>query len=344
MATTLRHIILLPVLIFTITLLTAGQQEPLLQEHPKVSEISEVSEVSKVSEQSGSKEEEVTEEMEGETMDTEELPEISEESETPDPASLMPKPKSNPVDYDREAPEKPVLHYYDKHGEPLETPVRFLAVLDTVVNVRPGPVYPLYNGFSVSANFFDGVMMAIGQQRGSFDVAVDCSLHNWFFPVVEAGIGFANAWPDDARCHYKSGAAPYLRVGMNYNFLYKSNPAYQFYLGLRAGWSTFKYDIYDILPGSEFYIADGPTNISGLSSTAFYGQVLAGLKVHLYRGLFLGWSARLNFDFHQTYSNDAYPAWFTPGRGTSGIISATFSIGWTFGDLTPKGSANTEEK
>ena len=53
MATTLRHIILLPVLIFTITLLTAGRQEPLLQEHPKVSEISEVSEVSEVSEQSG---------------------------------------------------------------------------------------------------------------------------------------------------------------------------------------------------------------------------------------------------------------------------------------------------
>lgn len=327
MARTLRHIILILAGILPITALFAQQPEQTghLQQSEETEEV-EVSEETEQSIETGQPEEaEISEETEQ-----------SEDISFSNPAALLPKPKSNPVDYDREAPEKPVLHYYDKHGEPLETPVRFLAVLDTVTQVKPGPVYPLFNGVSVSANFFDGVMMLIGQQRASFDVAVDCSLHNWFFPVLEAGIGFANARPDDGRCHYKSGVAPYLRIGLNYNFLYKSNPAYQFYFGLRAGWTTFRYNIYDILPGSEYHIADGPTNVGGLSSTAFCGQVLAGLKVHLWHGFFMGWSARLNFDLHQTYSNDLYPAWFTPGRGTSGIISATFSLGWTFGDLTPR--------
>lgn len=247
-------------------------------------------------------------------------------------AAKLPTPKTTPVDYDREAPPQPTLHYYDKHGEPLETPVRFLAVLDTVTQAKSGPTFPLYNGVSVSANFFDAIMMIVGQQRASFDIEAECSLFNWIFPTVEAGIGFANAWPDDGRCHFKMKPTPYVRVGFNYNFLYKSDPAYRFYIGLRAGWSTMKYDIYDISAGSEYYFsADSPTQMTGLSSTDFYGQALAGLKVKIWRGLFMGWTFRYNFNFKEKASDPSYPSWFVPGRGTATPIAATFSIGWTFG-------------
>ncbi len=47
------------------------------------------------------------------------------------------KGKITPVESDDEAPQKPVLHYYDKHGEKLETPVLYLAELDTATTVRP---------------------------------------------------------------------------------------------------------------------------------------------------------------------------------------------------------------
>lgn len=248
----------------------------------------------------------------------------------------VPVPKSTPVDIDREAPAAPPMHYYDRHGEPLQTPVRFLAELDTVTKAKSAPTYHAFNGVSIGANFFDAIMMAIGQRRAGFDISADCSIHNWFFPVVEAGIGFSDARPDDGRCHFKVAPTPYLRVGMNYNFLYKSNPDYQFYLGLRAGWSTFGYDIYSIQAGSEYYMADGPTQRTGLRSTAFYGQALAGLKVKIWRGLFMGWSVRYNFNIHQSYSDPDYPAWFTPGKGTSTPIMATFSIGWTFGNRPPR--------
>lgn len=248
----------------------------------------------------------------------------------------VPVPKSTPVDIDREAPASPPLHYYDRHGEPLQTPVRFLAELDTVTKAKARPNYSAFNGVSIGANFFDAIMMAIGQRRASFDIWADCSIHNWFFPVIEAGLGYSDARPDDGRCHVKMSPTPYLRVGMNYNFLYKSNPDYQFFLGLRAGWSTFGYDIYSIQAGSEYYKTDGPSQLTGLRSTAFYGQALAGLKVKLWRGLFMGWSVRYNFNIHQSYSNPDYPAWFTPGKGTSTPIMATFSIGWTFGNRPPR--------
>ena len=43
-----------------------------------------------------------------------------------EPASVPTlKPTLTPVDIDREKPEQPALHYYDKHGNPLQTPEDF---------------------------------------------------------------------------------------------------------------------------------------------------------------------------------------------------------------------------
>ena len=46
----------------------------------------------------------------------------------------VPQPKTRtvtPVDIDEKKP-RTVLHYYDKHGDPLAEPVMFIATLDTV--------------------------------------------------------------------------------------------------------------------------------------------------------------------------------------------------------------------
>lgn len=256
---------------------------------------------------------------------------LSSELNPASSAPVLPAAKINPVDIDRDKPQQPVMHYYDKHGNALETPVRFLAELDTVTKVKSGPKYGAFNGVSIGANFFDAVMMLVGQRRENFDIWADCSIHNWFFPVVELGLGMSNAWPNDGRFHFKVAPSFYTKIGMNYNFLYKSNPDYQVFLGLRAGFSRFSYDITNISAGSDYYMEGGPKEVLGLTSTAFYGEALAGLKVKLWRFISLGWTVRYGFGFKQKYSNPDYPAWFTPGKGTSTPISATFSLIFTIG-------------
>lgn len=258
---------------------------------------------------------------------------ISADSVPADSIPTLPSrivPKSTPVDIDREKPEGPILHYYDKHGNPLDTPVRFLSELDTVTTAKPGPKFPAFNGVSIGANFFDAIMMVVGQQRASFDISADCSIHNWFFPVIELGVGFSDAHPEDGRCNFKASPSFYAKVGINYNFLYKSNPDYQVFLGLRAGVTDFGYDIYSISPGSRYYTEKGPAEATGIHATCFYGQALAGLKVNIYKGFGLGWTVRYAFNIHQKFSDPSYPAWFIPGKGT-GPLSATFSLYFSFG-------------
>ncbi len=236
--------------------------------------------------------------------------------------------KITPVASDDQAPLKPTLHYYDKHGNPLQEPVLFLAQLDTVKKVRSGPVYPLLNSVSVGANLFDAVMLAFGQKHASFDLWADLSLHNWFFPVVEVGMGWADNHPLDANYHYKSRPALYGKIGINYNFLYKSDPAYQFYLGLRAGFSHFSYDITGVTVNSPYWQESQTIDILNQKASVFYGEALAGLKVKLFRNLSMGWNVRVHFKMHSSQPSNSNP-WFIPGYGTSGLIGASFSLIYT---------------
>lgn len=236
--------------------------------------------------------------------------------------------KITPVDNDPKKPRQPVLHYYDKHGNPLEEPVLFLADLDTVKKAGPQPVYPLLQSVIVGANFFDAVMLIAGQKHASIDLWAELSLHNWVQPVIEAGIGFADSNPEDGNYHYKGKPSFYTKIGVNYNFLYKSDPAYQFHLGLRGGWSAFRYDITDITINSDYWHQTNSFSISKQKAHALYGEVLAGLKVKIWNNFSMGWDFRYRFKFKSSNGSNSTP-WFIPGYGASSPISASFSVIYT---------------
>lgn len=247
----------------------------------------------------------------------------------PDKPSPRPPRKSSPVDTDDEKPRE-VLHYYDKHGNPLEEPVRFIAVLDTVTKPKSKPLYPLYNGFSVGVNFGDAIFMAAGQKYGGFDIWADVSLFNWFFPVVEAGIGFADSRPEEGNFTYRTAPSFYAKLGFNYNFMYKSDPAYQLFAGFRAGFSSFSYDVEDISISNGYWDETQNLSLRGLKANAVYGEVLAGIKVKIIGNFSLGWSARYHFKMKVNSRSESAP-WYIPGYGAGSPFSVTFSAIYSFG-------------
>lgn len=239
------------------------------------------------------------------------------------------RPVTTPVDVDDEKPQV-ILHYYDQHGNPLDEPVMFYTELDTVQKAKSAPVYPKYNGFSVGVNFGDAIFMAFGRKYASFDVRASVSLFNWIFPTVEAGIGFADDTPDKENFTYHVAPSFYAKVGADYNFLYKSNPDYRVFLGLRAGFSKFKYDVTDITINSDYWGETMHPELRDMPATAFYGELLAGLNVKIYKGFSLGWDLRWHFNFHVTETNGSKP-WFIPGYGGSSPFSVSVVASWNFG-------------
>lgn len=236
--------------------------------------------------------------------------------------------KITPVDNDPTKPRQPVLHYYDKHGNPLEEPVLFLADLDTVKRAGPKPVYPLLHAVSVGVNFFDGAMLLAGQKHASFDVWAELSLHNWIQPVVELGIGYADNRPEEGNFRYKGKPSFYGKIGVNYNFLYKSNPDYQVHLGLRGGYSSFRYDITDITINSPYWDQSNGISILNQKAQALYGEVMGGIKVKIWKNISMGWDFRYRFKFKCSDGSNSTP-WFIPGYGTTSRIGASFSLIYT---------------
>lgn len=236
-------------------------------------------------------------------------------------------PTSTPVDVDDEKPIT-VLHYYDKHGDPLQEPVRFLATLDTVQKVKSKPVYPAYNGINIGVNFGDLIFAAFGQKYGSYDVWANVSVYNWIFPTLECGLGFANDTPQHQNYTYNVKPSIYAKIGLDYNFLYKSNPDYRVFLGVRAGFSNFRYNLKDVTITSDYWNEDQKFSIDNLHSTSFYGEVLAGIQVKIVNHFSLGWDVRWHFNFHT--SPDGYnKPWFIPGYGASSPASVHVSAIWT---------------
>lgn len=249
------------------------------------------------------------------------------------PASfpLLAQREVTPVESDEKKPQTPVLHYYDKHGDPLDEPVLFLATLDTVAPAaqRARPVYPALYALDFGLNFFDAITAIAGQKYGGADLSASLSMWNWLFPTIEAGIAGANNTPKGNNYTYKSGPAPYFKIGADYNFLYKSNPQYRLLLGLRFGASTFSYRLSDVTVNSGYWGQSDTFDLPSQTSTAIYGELLIGLKVNIWKQLSLGWTVRFHHLFHSSSSESGEP-WYIPGMGTrNSKIGATFSLIYT---------------
>ena len=236
-----------------------------------------------------------------------------------------------PVESDDKKPKSPTLHYYDKHGKPLDEPVMFLATLDTVQRTQNAarPIYPRLHAVDFGLNFIDGILTLAGQKHGGADIWASLSMWNWLFPTVELGLGGAKNTPEGLNFTYKAPPSFYAKLGADYNFLYKSNPDYKILIGVRAGFSAFSYSISDITINSPYWDQTSVFSLPSQSASTLYGEVLAGLRVRLFKQWSLGWTFRYRFIFSCSEADNSNP-WYIPGYGSrNSHIGASLSIIYT---------------
>ena len=79
---------------------------------------------------------------------------------------------------------------------------------------------PLYQGTYVGLDVFGLGSKIFGSDFTSAEVSVEVNLKNRFIPIIEIGYGHTDTTDDETNIHYKA-SAPYFRIGMNYNILFK---------------------------------------------------------------------------------------------------------------------------
>lgn len=178
------------------------------------------------------------------------------------------------------------------------------------------PHYPRLTELSLGLNFGDAILMAFGQKYWSFDVSATLNMWNRFQPVFIVGMGRAKDTPDDMNFTYTGKLSPFFKIGANYNFLFKNDPKYQLYTGMRLAFSTFKYDITDVIINNPYWGEyDNDYQLKGVSSNALWGEFLAGLKVNIFSNWSLGWEVKFHGIFNYKKNDNSKP-WYIPGYGT----------------------------
>ena len=168
---------------------------------------------------------------------------------------------------------------------------------------------------ALGVNFADAMMRIFGQKYSSVDAHATLNMWNRFQPTVALGLGWARETPDGMNFTYNSKLSPYVKVGANYNFLFKNDPQYQLYAGVRLGYSTFKFDITQVNINNDYWgESDAGFDLKGMSSSALWGEFLVGLRVGLTASWALGWEAKYHGLFNYKKNDNGKP-WYIPGYG-----------------------------
>ena len=210
--------------------------------------------------------------------------------------------------------------------------------IDSLAMVQPkvvGNIYPLINGVGAGIDVWPAVSRAFSSHNGIIGIWGQMDLHNRYFPTLEVGVGSASYSPSDMNFTYKSPVAPYFKVGMDYNFLYNSNPAYRVYAMVRYGLSPFKYDITDVTVTSGYWGETTHPEIPRQSTVNGWLEVGVGLQVKLWGPISAGWNFKYHRILHHSRETYGHP-WAIPGYGTrSSSIGVSVSVIYTLPLATP---------
>ena len=197
--------------------------------------------------------------------------------------------------------------------------------------------YALLTDLSIGINVAEPLFMALGQSYASVDVNATLNMWNRLQPTLELGLGWASNTPDGMNFTYRGKPSPYVKVGANYNFMFKNSPDYQIFLGIRLGYSTFGYDVKDARYVNTYWQEDINYSITGEHSHAWWGEAGLGLKVRLVDRLSMGWMVRFHNMFSYGKSDRSRP-WFIPGYGPrEGSLAVSINLAYTL-PLTRKSS------
>lgn len=190
---------------------------------------------------------------------------------------------------------------------------------------QPKDSVSLFRGVSVSADMVGLVQIALSDY-GQYEAALRVNLRDKYFPIVEVGIGKADAENVGTRLTYKT-SAPYFRAGMDFNMMKNKHDAYRIYVGARYAFTYFNYDAFSTGVTDPVWGDAADYRLEGVKCNYHWLEAAVGVDAKIFGPLRLGWSVRYRKRlFHN--DGDYGNTWYVPGFGKQGgtRLGGTFNV------------------
>ena len=168
--------------------------------------------------------------------------------------------------------------------------------------------------------------------RYSVEGSAQLGFRKKLYPVFE--IGFAGAEKEMKSLATFKTNAPFSRIGLDVNLLTPKPDAKPsnnlFLIGARLGYTNFSYSVNNLIITDPYWKQSEIRNYPDQSANKLWYELVAGVKVEVYKNLYLGWSIRSRNLLSKETSGAVSP-WYIPGYGLNG--SANWGFNYTIGYL-----------
>jgi hypothetical protein len=185
---------------------------------------------------------------------------------------------------------------------------------------------PMMRGFQVSFDLF-GFCQRQLSDYGQYEGALRLNLHDQWFPIVEAGYGEGEHMNDQVTGLSYKTAAPYFRVGMDFNLLKKKHGPNRMYGGFRYAFTSYKVDLWRANYPDPTWLWDTSFGVVGEKCSQHWLEAVLGIDAEIVGPLHLGWSVRYKRRIaHQ--DGVIGKTWYVPGYGIWGDtrLGGTFNV------------------
>jgi hypothetical protein len=192
---------------------------------------------------------------------------------------------------------------------------------------------PLWQGFELETDIVPLATNFLNDSRTfRYEASVRFNLQNKYYPVVEAGY----------EGHHKAlfqginydGQGMFYRLGVDLNLMRSASATplkNKLLVGARLAMSHQEYNIREMRVRNQYTNTNERLDILGLDHQSFWFEIVAGIRINIFKGATLGWTVRNKNPIGQAAPGELNP-WYIPGYGISGdgVWSFNYIIGYQF--------------
>lgn len=198
---------------------------------------------------------------------------------------------------------------------------------------KPREKSPFFGGAAVSVDLVGLGMKAFGSSYSNMEVAGRINLLEQYFPTVELGIGTAHREGGDNNNVFKT-TAPFMRVGLDYNFMKKID-GNRLFAGARYGFSSYTVDFTNPDMMDPVWHTPAPVDVSH-RMTSHWLELVVGMETKLWRFVRIGYTIRYKFMIDLGDTTHGEPS-YIPGFGLKSMpFGGTFNLAFDIGKSMKK--------
>ncbi len=166
-----------------------------------------------------------------------------------------------------------------------------------------------------------------------YEGAIQAEINKRFYPVFE--IGYAGADKLTTSGIDYQGNALFYRLGMDFNLIKNHTSENKFtnyfLIGARLGHTNFDYNLQNITFENEYWDTNFQKDLRGESFNLWF-EITAGIRVEIYKRVYIGWTARIKNLINKPDPGD-YKPFYIPGFGINGdgsVWAFNYMLGYKF--------------